>query len=188
MPPRAFAGPLGVNQGEGIPPPRDLITSDTPPGSPRSDDDDDLTVASVCNIGMRGNKKAMAGAVQRFDESMTPEQGLLNLRRKIALQLKGGSHGLMRCWVLFRNRSGSTKQGITFAEFKRGLKSYAIDAPERVAREMFDRMDASGDDHIQIKEFIDHVMGRWTPPPMCWGATRARRRSRGSADLLKLLW
>ena len=91
MPPRAFAGPLGVNQGEGIPPPRDLITSDTPPGTPRDDDDDDLTVASVCNIGMRGNKKAMAGAVQRFDESMTPEQGLLNLRRKIALQLKGGS-------------------------------------------------------------------------------------------------
>ena len=64
---------------------------------------------------------------------------------------------------MFRNRSGSTKQGITFAEFKRGLKSYAIDAPERVAREMFDRMDASGDDHIQIKEFIDHVMGRWDP-------------------------
>ena len=28
---------------------------------------------------------------------------------------------------------------------------------------MFDRMDASGDDHIQIKEFIDHVMGRWDP-------------------------
>ena len=116
MPPRAFAGPLGVNQGEGIPPPRDLITSDTPPGSPRSDDGDDLSVASICNIGMRANKKAMAGAVQVMDESMTPEQGLLNLRRKIALQLKGGSHGLMRCWVLFRNRSGSTKQGITFAE------------------------------------------------------------------------
>ena len=73
MPPRAFAGPLGVNQGEGIPPPRDLITSDTPPGTPR-DDDDDITVASVCNIGMRGNKKAMAGAVQVMDKSMTPEQ------------------------------------------------------------------------------------------------------------------
>jgi Ca2+-binding EF-hand superfamily protein len=188
MPPRAFAGPLGVNQGEGIPPPRDLITSDTPPGTPRDDDDDDLTVASVCNIGMRGNKKAMAGAVQRFDESMTPEQGLLNLRRKIALQLKGGSHGLMRCWVLFRNRSGSTKQGITFAEFKRGLKSYAIDAPERVAREMFDRMDASGDDHIQIKEFIDHVMGRWDPSANVLGghksAAEIARIGRGAKKVL----
>ena len=51
MPPRAFAGPLGVNQGEGIPPPRDLITSDTPPGSPRSDDDDDLTVSTLASEG-----------------------------------------------------------------------------------------------------------------------------------------
>ena len=181
MPPRAFAGPLGVNQGEGIPPPRDLITSDTPPGSPRSDDGDDLSVASICNIGMRANKKAMAGAVQVMDESMTPEQGLLNLRRKIALQLKGGSHGLMRCWVLFRNRSGSTKQGITFAEFKRGLKSYAIDAPERVAREMFNRMDASGDDHIQIKEFIDHVMGRWDPSANVLGGHKSAADIRGAS-------
>ena len=87
----------------------------------------------------------------------------------------------MRCWVLFRNRSGSTKQGITFAEFKRGLKSYAIDAPERVAREMFNRMDASGDDHIQIKEFIDHVMGRWDPSANVLGGHKSAADIRGAS-------
>ena len=152
---------LTVNQGEGIPRPSDMITSDTPPATPR--EDAPTNWSSVANIGMKGNSKAQAGAIHKVDETMTPEQGLLNLRRKIAMQLKGGSHGLMRTWIIFRNRAGSTKAGITFKEFERGLRSYGLPVPDRIARIMFDRMDSSGDGHIQINEFIDHVMGRWAP-------------------------
>ena len=42
--------------------------------SPRSDDGDDLSVASICNIGMRANKKAMAGAVQVIWDTFTSFQ------------------------------------------------------------------------------------------------------------------
>merc|ERR1719261_684677 len=40
--------------------------------------------------------------------------------------------------------------------------NYDLMLDEAVNRELFARMDKSGDGHIQIPEFIDHVMGRWS--------------------------
>ena len=67
----------------------------------------------------------------------------------------------MRCWLQFRNRSGASLEGISYAEFRQGLKNYDVVVTDAVGREVFGRMDASGDGYIQITEFIDHVMGRW---------------------------
>merc|ERR1712167_536111 len=92
---------------------------------------------------------------------MTVEDGKLALRRTIGQRLKSGPNGLMRCWVEFRNRAGSSKEGISRSEFKRGLKLYGIPLHPSKTDELFDRMDASGDGYIQIKEFIDQIMGRW---------------------------
>ena len=92
---------------------------------------------------------------------MTADQAVLILRKKIGLRLKGGPHGLMRCWMQFRERAGGSKEGITYDEFVRGLKNYDLILDDAVSSELFDRMDTSGDGYIQIREFIDNVMGRW---------------------------
>ena len=97
----------------------------------------------------------------KVDPNMTVEDGKLALRRTIGQRLKSGPNGLMRCWVEFRNRAGSSKEGISRSEFKRGLKLYGIPLHPSKTDELFDRMDASGDGYIQIKEFIDQIMGRW---------------------------
>ena len=92
---------------------------------------------------------------------MNADEALIALRKKIGLRLKGGPHGLMRCWVQFREKAGGTKEGITYDEFHRGLINYGLHLKESVSREMYNRMDSSGDGHIQITEFVDNVMGRW---------------------------
>ena len=94
-------------------------------------------------------------------DGMTADEAIVNLRRKIGLRLKSGPGGLMRCWLQFRNRSGASLEGISYAEFRQGLKNYDVVVTDAVGREVFGRMDASGDGYIQITEFIDHVMGRW---------------------------
>ena len=43
---------------------------------------------------------------------MNADEALIALRKKIGLRLKGGPHGLMRCWVQFREKAGGTKEGI----------------------------------------------------------------------------
>ena len=132
--------------------------------------------ASIAHLGLLSCVKPRAGAIFQTDSDMTADQAIVHLRRKIAMQSSGGSHGLMRCWVLFRNRSGSTKDGITFAEFCRGLRSYGLPLPTAVSREIFTMMDQDGDEHIQIREFIDVVMGRWSPTNNThFGGEHARR-------------
>ena len=39
----------------------------------------------------------------------TADEAALILRKKIGLRLKGGPHGLMRCWLQFRERAGGSK-------------------------------------------------------------------------------
>ena len=93
---------------------------------------------------------------------MTADDAVKVLRRKIGQRLKGGPHGLMRCWIQFRALAGSTKEGITFDEFARGLRNYDITVDDATARVLFAKMDKSGDGHIQLQEFVEHVMGRWS--------------------------
>lgn len=97
------------------------------------------------------------------DMDLTTEDALKQLRRAVAQRLKSGPHGLLRCWIEFRQRAGSTKGGITLREFARGLRAYGIPLSPDRTKELFGRMDVSKDGLIQIKEFIDHVMGRWSP-------------------------
>ena len=104
-----------------------------------------------------GHQPASGGA-----EGMDADQAIVTLRRKIGQRLKGGPHGLMRCWLQFRERSGGTKEGITYGEFCHGLKNYDVIVTDGVSREVFERMDKNGDGHIQITEFVNHVMGRWS--------------------------
>ena len=108
-----------------------------------------------------GKRRASLMVKDKVDPNMTVEDGKLALRRTIGQRLKSGPNGLMRCWVEFRNRAGSSKEGISRSEFKRGLKLYGIPLHPSKTDELFDRMDASGDGYIQIKEFIDQIMGRW---------------------------
>ena len=108
-----------------------------------------------------GKRRASLMVKDKVDPHMTVEEGKIALRRIIGQRLKSGPNGLMRCWVEFRNRAGSSKEGISRSEFKRGLKLYGIPLHPSKTDELFDRMDASGDGYIQIKEFIDQIMGRW---------------------------
>ena len=74
---------------------------------------------------------ARPGSSRPFGIDETPltinaDEALAHLRRKVGQRLKSGPNGLMRCWVQFRERSGSSKEGITFEEFKRGLRNYDL--------------------------------------------------------------
>ena len=47
---------------------------------------------------------------------------------------------------------------------------------------MFNRWTLQSDDHIQIKEFIDHVMGRWDPSANVLGGHKS------AAEIASLLF
>lgn len=111
--------------------------------------------------GRQQISKAQSGELWKPDNTMCPEEALGHLRRKIAMQMTGGSHGLMRCWILFRNRTGSSRDGITYQEFCRGLRAYGLPLTDAASKTLFDRIDASGTGMIRIQAFIDNVMGRW---------------------------
>ena len=113
-------------------------------------------------LGEREASGPKGGLITTPLAGMSADAAVLHLRRKIGQRLKSGPYGLQRCWMQFRERSGGTKEGITYPEFKQGLKNYDLLLEERVYREIFERMDKSGDGHIQITEFIDNVMGRWS--------------------------
>lgn len=115
--------------------------------------------ATQGNLGAHANRAA-SKAVALADLDMTAEQATAHLRRKITMQMTSGAYGLMRCWVIFRNKSGSTKDGITYEEFCRGLRAYGLPLAEEVSRAMFAAADRNNDGHMQIREFIDTIMGR----------------------------
>ena len=102
-------------------------------------------------LGARDASGPRGGLVTTPLAGVSADEAVLHLRRKIGQRLKSGPHGLMRCWIQFRERAGSTKEGITYAEFKRGLKNYDLVVPEGVYQELFARMDKSGDGHIQAR-------------------------------------
>lgn len=105
--------------------------------------------------------KAKSGDLWMSPKTMRPEEALGHLRRKITMQMTGGSHGLMRCWILFRNRTGSSRDGISYPEFCRGLRAYGLPLTDAASRALFDHIDALGTGTIRIQAFIDNVMGRW---------------------------
>lgn len=107
-------------------------------------------------------RAAMHTVDDRPDERLTMEAALQQLRRAITQRLKSGPNGLLRCWIEFRQRAGSSKDGITGKEFERGLRAYGIPLKPELAQELHSKMDANNDGYIHIKEFIDHVMGRWS--------------------------
>ena len=82
-------------------PSKTMITTTTPPRQEKHE-----FSASLAHLGQGGPRGQSAGAVFLPDANMTAEEALLHLRRKISMQMTGGSHGLMRCWVLFRTRAG----------------------------------------------------------------------------------
>lgn len=92
---------------------------------------------------------------------MDADAAALHLRRKVVERLRSGSHGLLRCWVHFRTRAGGTKDGIAFDEFRRALRSYDLPIAEDACRALFSRMDTNGDGRIHMREFVEHVLGRW---------------------------
>mmetsp|Transcript_29372 Transcript_29372/g.94748 ORF Transcript_29372/g.94748 Transcript_29372/m.94748 type:complete len:490 (+) Transcript_29372:633-2102(+) len=98
----------------------------------------------------------------RPDDSLTTEDALEQLRQAISQRLKSGPYGLLRCWTEFRQRAGSSKDGITLGEFARGLRAYGIPLKPHLIEHLHTQMDKTGDGYIQIHEFIDHVMGRWS--------------------------
>ena len=157
-------------------PSKTMITTTTPPPQEKHQ-----FSASLAYLGQARSQKQSAGAVFLPDANMTPDDALLHLRRKISMQMTGGSHGLMRCWVLFRTRAGSSKDGITFPEFCRGLRCYGLPLPEAISRNLFDRMDANHDGTIHIKEFIDHVMGRWSPVANTHFGSKTEEEIQGNA-------
>ena len=113
-------------------------------------------------LGARDASGPRGGLVTTPLAGVSADEAVLHLRRKIGQRLKSGPYGLQRCWMQFRERSGGTKEGITYAEFCHGLKNYDVIVTDAVSREVFDRMDKNGDGHIQITEFVNHVMGRWS--------------------------
>lgn len=81
---------------------------------------------------------------------------------KIVAGMKGGAFGVMRMWTNFRNKCGGTNQGVTFVEFQHGLKMYGLNFKPSIQKPLFDSIDGNYSDHIQIFEFIDNLMGRWS--------------------------
>ena len=81
---------------------------------------------------------------------------------KIVGGMKGGAFGVMRMWQGFRNKCGGSNTGITFSEFKHGLKMYGLNFEPKLQVEMFHSIDKNDSGGIQIFEFIDHLMGRWS--------------------------
>ena len=79
---------------------------------------------------------------------------LLNtLRKKVAQRIPGGAAGLMRCWLSFKQRCGSSKTGITYEEFRHGLThGYGMPLEERQMKALFRKMDENGDGGIYIDE------------------------------------
>ena len=74
----------------------------------------------------QGKKRAAAMVIEKEDPNLTVDNALILLRRSITQRLKSGPNGLMRCWIEFRLRAGSTKEGITEKEFAHGLRCYGI--------------------------------------------------------------
>eukprot|EP00619_Florenciella_sp_RCC1007_P013989 CAMPEP_0205905348 /NCGR_PEP_ID=MMETSP1325-20131115/1295_1 /ASSEMBLY_ACC=CAM_ASM_000708 /TAXON_ID=236786 /ORGANISM="Florenciella sp., Strain RCC1007" /LENGTH=153 /DNA_ID=CAMNT_0053271245 /DNA_START=34 /DNA_END=491 /DNA_ORIENTATION=- len=95
------------------------------------------------------------------DEQMTVEKAVFRVRVAIGQRIPVG--GLIKCWTEFRQRAGSAKNGVLYEEFRRALRAYGILMPRDQCVALFNSMDANGDGTIQMREFIDVVMGRWKP-------------------------
>jgi len=134
---------------------RNVITTTTPPEQSRAE------ANTLADLGRYADRREAAGAVYLpADTNMTSEVALQHLRRKITMQMTSGAYGLMRCWVIFRNKSGSTKDGITYPEFCRGMRAYGLALPEEVTQTIFRAADNNNNGFIQIREFTDTIMGR----------------------------
>lgn len=111
-------------------------------------------------IANDGGKMVTAVAKYRGVPELRFALGLLIL--KIVGGLKSGSHGVMRMWQEFRSKCCASSDGVVLAEFEHGLKMYGIDVSKDLALKMFQKIDNNGSGNIQIFEFIDNLMGRWS--------------------------
>ena len=108
-----------------------------------------------------GEVRGRAAMVEHVDPRLTVDQAIKQLRNAITQRIKSCNQGeLIRCWIEFRTKTGASKEGVTLVEFRRGLRTYGIPLSYERAGQMYLRFDENNDGQIQMKEFIDIVIGR----------------------------
>ena len=109
----------------------------------------------------KGRHLGELAVLEKPDDKMTPEKAIIRIRAAVADRIPIG--GLIKCWTEFRQRAGAAKHGILYEEFSRALRAYGILMPPEERLKLFHMMDTNHDGTIQMREFIDVVMGRWNP-------------------------
>lgn len=120
------------------------------------------TPSSASGITFGGKSNNVVEQNPRCAADVDVPKAIMLLKQKIISSLNSGSFGVMRMWKLFRSKCGASKEGVHYAEFKHGLSMYGLNFREEVARGVFDSIDVNRNESIQIHEFIDNFMGRWT--------------------------
>lgn len=106
------------------------------------------------------------------------ERAVALLRQKISARLPSGPHGLIRCWMQFREKAGATKDGVNYEQFVHALDTYGLNLPDQISRQFFGKMDMNGNGFISINEFTDVIIGRF--PSSASGITLRDKRTNGA--------